>query len=199
MTRRCEWKRPLEANTVSVILSNIEPDPCTNGAARVDLHTVDETWEQIQESALRAFHTGRTELASRNWERAMVVARRHFGPADPRLAASLTNHGFVLRLHAERYEAERHLREALAVWERSWRWVGRMAPPGCPDDAYPAAARAWFDSLINQRYAASFGIQVHDKLPEYRLHLWTEHRPAAVCDVRKLMAAVLLIVSRSRL
>jgi hypothetical protein len=189
----------VEANAVSVILSNIEPVACTNGAARLDLDTIDVTWEEIQESALRAYHTGRIELASRNWERAMVLARRHFGPADPRLATSLTNHGFVLRCRTERYEAERHLREALAVWERSWRWVGRMTPTGDPDDAFPAAARAWFDALINQGYAASFGIHVHDRLPEYRLHLWSEHRPAMLCDVRKLMAAVLLIVSSSRL
>jgi hypothetical protein len=74
-----------------------------------------------------------------------------------------------------------------------------MSPPGYPDHAYPAAARAWFDALVNQGYAASFGIHVHDRLPDYRLHLWAEHRPARVCDVRKLMAAVLLIVSRSRL
>jgi hypothetical protein len=102
----------VEANAVSVILSNIEPVACTNGAARLDLDTIDVTWEEIQESALRAYHTGRIELASRNWERAMVLARRHFGPADPRLATSLTNHGFVLRCRTERYEAERHLRQA---------------------------------------------------------------------------------------
>lgn len=183
---------------VSAILSNSQPGRYTNGAARVDVDTVDVTWEQIQDSALRAFHTGRTELASRNWERGMVVARRHFGPADPRLAASLTNHGYVLRRCGERYEAERHLREALNVWERGWRWTGRMAPSNAPDCVYPAAARTWFDALINQGHAATWRMRIHDELPEYRLHLWTEHRPMWLCDVRKLMAAVLLIASRPR-
>jgi hypothetical protein len=74
----------VEANAVIVILSNIEPVACTNGAARLDLDTIDVTWEEIQESALRAYHTGRIELASRNWERAMVLARRHFGRPPPR-------------------------------------------------------------------------------------------------------------------
>lgn len=184
---------------VITILPNRHPGRQTNGAPDLDFSNVDATWEQIQESALRAFHSGRLELAARNWERSMAIARRHFGPADPRLAASLTNHGYVLRRRGERFEADRHLRQALNVWDRGWRWVGRMMPGGDPERCYSAAARIWFDALINQGYGATLSIQARDELPEYRLHLWEHYRPATVCDVRRLMSSVLLIASRGRL
>lgn len=159
---------------------------------------IDLAWEQEQESAARAFLAGVGDPAARHWQRALAIAREHFDSCDPRLATSLTNRGRVFRWDGDRYQAERHFSEALLVWDQGWRWIALMSPPGCPDRCYSEAAQAEFQALLEQARAVSAAIERYDRLPAWGLRRWLDERPSRPCDLRKLLAAVLLIVSRPR-
>lgn len=157
---------------------------------------VDLAWEQEQESAARAFLAGAGGTAARHWLRALAIAHEQFDGFDPRLATSLTNCGLVRRRAGDRYQSDRHFREALLVWDGGWRWIALMSPPGCPDRCYDEAAQAQFKALLEQGRAITAAIERYDRLPAWGLGRWLVERPSRPCDLRKLLAAVFLIASR---
>lgn len=165
-------------------------------AAAATFTATDFAWEQVQESALRAFRAGGAGVAAKHWRRGLTIAGAHFAASDPRLATSLTNAALVARRAGELHPAAVQFAEALAVWERSSRWVRLMAPLGHPDACYDEGTLALFETLVAQGRAATAAIERHGPMPVGGLERWRRERPQRGSDLRKLLGAVFLIASR---
>jgi hypothetical protein len=173
------------------------------GTAAASFAAADFAWERCQEQAALAFRTGDTVSARRLWAEALTIAIKHFGRGDPRLAASLTNQALVMRRRRQDYQAKRLFEDAFAVWADSWRWILLMTPghPGAlPRSAqsdqleiYDPTARAYFTALAERGRAATERLERYDELPKEGLAEWLELKPKRLSDLRKLLAAVLLI------
>lgn len=165
----------------------------------------DLAWERAQEQAAIAWRAGDPITPTRLWAAALDIAKKHFGPGDPRLASSLTNNGLVMRRRQD-YQAKGMFQDALDVWDASWRWIHLMTPARAGDgaqgsdhlDVYDRDARAWFNALARQGRAATVALESHDRLPGSGLDEWFELKPTRMSDLRKLLGAVLLIAPRPR-
>jgi hypothetical protein len=166
----------------------------------------DLAWESCMERAALACRAGDVATAARLWEQGLAIARKHFGRGDPRLASSLTNHALVMRRRRYEFQAQRLFEEAFVVWEASWRWIhlmtpGDRAPPrrSAQSDrlgVYDPAARAHFTALADRGCAATAWLERHDALLDDGLAEWFEIKPRRCSDLRKLLAAVLLIAPK---
>jgi hypothetical protein len=174
--------------------------PVATGFAAADL-----AWERCQERAALAFRAGEAAPPAQLWEQALAIAEQHFGRGDPRHAASLTNYALVMRRRRQDYHAKRRFEEALATWGDSWRWIHLMTPRpagaaqhGRSDrlEVYGPAARGAFAALAERGRAATARLERHDELPAGGLATWFEIRPRQMTDLRKLLAAVLLIAPK---
>lgn len=173
------------------------------GSAAASFAEADLAWERCQEQAALAYRAGHAVSASRLWAEALAIANQHFGRGDPRLAASLTNQALVMRRRRQDYQAKRLFEDAFAVWADSWRWILLMTPghpASLPRSAhsdqleiYDAAARAYFTALAERGQAATAMLERYDELPKEGLAEWLELKPKRLSDLRKLLAAVLLI------
>jgi hypothetical protein len=163
----------------------------------------DFTWERYQEQAALAYRAGETPTASRLWAEALEIATKHFDRGDPRLATSLTNQALVMRRRRQDYQAKRLFADAFLVWADSWRWILLMTP-GHPAqlphtahsdqlEIYDATARAYFTALAERGRLATERLEHYDELPTESLADWLELKPKRLSDLRKLLAAVLLI------
>lgn len=167
----------------------------------------DLAWERCQERAALAYRAGDPITVSRLWSQGLTIARQHFGRGDPRLAASLTNCALVMRRRQD-YQAQRLFREALEVWADSWRWVHLMTPGQSSAvarlarsdqlDVYDPGARAQMMALAERGRAATARLERFDCLPETGLDEWFRIKPRRLTDLRKLLAAVLLIAPNPR-
>jgi hypothetical protein len=158
----------------------------------------DILWEISQEQAALALRAGGVGAATEHWARALEIADRYFERGDPRLAASLTNHAVVLRRRRQVHQANRLFDQAHDVWADGWRWIELMrCPPqagGASNQGYDRASRAQFTELLAKGQAATRTLAAYKRLPEALSGSWFELRPRRFTDVRKLLAAVLLIV-----
>jgi hypothetical protein len=178
----------------------------TPSAARAVASAADLTWERYQEQAAIAYRAGDPITPSRLWAAALDIAEKHFGRGDPRLAASLTNQALVMRRRRQDYQAQKLFREALEVWDDSWRWIHLMTPDrtatGTPRsdhlDIYGRDARAWFNALAQQGRAATAALERHDESLANGLDQWFAIKPRRMSDVRRLLGAVLLIAPKLR-
>ena len=103
----------------------------------------DLAWERFQEQAAIAFRAGDPINPPRLWAAALDIAERHFGRGDPRLASSLTNQALAMRRRRVDYQAQKLFREALDVWDDSWRWIHLMTagrPGAAPTTSRSTAA-----------------------------------------------------------
>jgi hypothetical protein len=176
-------------------------DPAGIGSA--SFTAADLAWERCQEQAALAYRAGDVSTASRLWADALEIATKHFGRGDPRLAASLTNQALVMRRRRQDYQAKRLFEDAFAIWADSWRWILLMTPghPAGPVQSahsdqleiYDASARAYFTALVERGRAATARLEHRDELPKEGLADWFELKPKRLSDLRKLLAAVLLI------
>lgn len=175
----------------NAIVPDRDPDQLPRGWTASDL-----AWERCQEQAASAYLAGDRTAPLELWERGLTIGDQWFTRGDPRLAASLTNRAVSLRRQHYVFQAQRLFQEALGVWDEGWRWVCLMRPPEdrSGDATYDRAARTTFLELIERGRAASAALANYDPVPEPTLRLWFEHRPRRLSDVRKLLAAVLLIV-----
>jgi hypothetical protein len=174
-----------------------------HGAAAASFDTADLAWERCQERAALAYRAGDAIAASRLWAEALAIAEKHFGRGDPRLATSLTNQALIMRRRRDDYQAERLFADALTVWADSWRWILLMTPghpaamPGSAQSdqltIYDSTARAYFSALAERGRAATERLERDDRLPVEGLDEWLELKPRRLSDLRKLLAAVLLI------
>ncbi len=173
------------------------------GTAAASFAAADLAWERCQEQAALAYRAGDAVSASRLWAEALKIADHHFGRGDPRLATSLTNQALVMRRRRQDYQAQRLFEDAFAVWADSWRWILLMTP-GHPAslphaahsdqlEIYDSSARAYFTALAERGQAATARLERSDELPTEGLAEWLELKPKRLSDLRKLLAAVLLI------
>jgi hypothetical protein len=151
-------------------------------------------WEEAQEAGIRAFHAEDAGEVERAWHRSLDIARRHFGGSDPCLASSLTNYGFAERRLGRVKEGTDALREALGVWDRGWRRLDQ-ASSATASNRHPAPVCRCLDQLMRQGYATSLRILNEDDPPTGRFELWLPLRSVRRSELRRLLAAVLLIVS----
>jgi hypothetical protein len=173
------------------------------GTAAASFAAADLAWERCQEQAALAYRAGEVVTASRLWAEALAIANQHFGRGDPRLAASLTNQALVMRRRRDDFMARRLFEDAFVVWADSWRWILLMTPghpARAPQSAhsdqleiYDATARAYFTALAERGQAATERLERYDELPREGLAEWLELKPKRLSDLRKLLAAVLLI------
>jgi len=158
----------------------------------------DLLWERDQEQAAAAFLAGDPVLPPRLWGHAFHIAERHFGRGDPRLACSLTNQALVHRRQGDIHRAQLLFDWALETWDHSWRWLAMMTPAR-PDQGvaiYGAEAQATFRQLIARGRAATAALERREELPANGFEPWQTLRPRQLCDLRKLLAAVLLMAPR---
>lgn len=177
-----------------------------HGAAVTAFTGSDVAWERCAERAALAYRTGDTSASARLWAEALEIAEQHFGRGDPRLATSLTNQALVMRRRRLDYQAKQLFERALGVWEDSWRWIYLMTP-GHPwidhqqehsDQlaVYDQGARTYFTALTERGRRATIALERYDELPAGGLDEWLEIKPRRPSDLRKLLAAVLLIAPR---
>lgn len=164
-----------------------------------DQNTIDATWERTQEQAMRAFRDGDAARARACWSKALKIAERHFPWGDPRLGTSLTNQAFAMHRQQQIHQANKLFEQAQRCWEDSWRWVPMMVPPPRPEepqaDQYDEAAQIEFYDVIGCCQQIAETLQFDQQLPIGSLEQWHEIGPNAMTDVKKLMAALFLIVS----
>jgi hypothetical protein len=176
-------------------------DVASSAALAADL-----AWERSQEQAAIAFRAGDPINPPRLWATALDIAEKQFGRGDPRLASSLTNQALAMRRRREDYQAQKLFREALDVWDDSWRWIHLMTS-GRPGnrarrsdhlDVYGRDARAWFNALARQGRAATVALERHDEPLARGLDEWFALKPSRMGDLRRLLGAVLLIAPKPR-
>jgi len=171
-------------------------------AVAVGFSAADLVWERCQEQAALAYRAGDALGAARAWEQALAIAHKHFGRGDPRLAASLTNQALVMRRRRQEWQAKQMFEDAFAAWAESWRWIHLMTPSrrATPQsdrlEVYEPAARAHFTALADRGCAATAWLERHDELLDDGLAEWFEIKPRRLSDLRKLLAAVLLIAPK---
>jgi hypothetical protein len=195
-----------EEGAVAQTNSIVRGATATPSAASALASAADLAWERYQEQAAIAFRAGDPITSSRLWAAALDIAEKHFGRGDPRLASSLTNQALVMRRRRHDYQAQKLLREALDVWDDSWRWIHLMTPGRTVRDTrhsdhldiYGRDARAWFNALAQQGRAATEALEHHDELPANGLDEWFAIKPKRMSDLRRLLGAVLLIAPKPR-
>lgn len=165
-----------------------------------DQSKTDTAWERTQEQALRAFRAGNMSVAVSSWDRGFEIANRHFDRGDPRQAASYTNQAFALMRQQQLLQAQLMLQDAIRRWDDSWRWIPLMVPrPGdnqCEATCYDEPIQQEFYAFVRRGQAITEALAQERQLPTGGLEEWRDHRPATMCDLRKLISAVLLIASK---
>ncbi len=178
------------------------PSDVANAAALA----ADLAWERYQEQAAIAFRAGDPINPPRLWAAALEIAEKHFGRGDPRLASSLTNQALAMRRRRLDYQAQKLFREALEVWDDSWRWIHLMTSSRPSNaarhsdqlDVYSRDARAWFNALARQGRAATVTLERSDEPLGRGLDEWFALKPGRMSDLRRLLGAVLLIAPKPR-
>lgn len=174
-------------------------------ASRPGFTAADLAWERCMEQAIEAFRTRRVGQTQDLLARGLEIAEQHFDRGDPRLAASLTNQAFVMRQRGQVFQAKRRFKEALQAWDETWRWILLMTPSGAPrpecadyhhPGLYDQDTRTYFTALVAYGRATTAQLERYDLLPSDGLEQWFEMKPRGLTDLRKLLAAVFLIVSR---
>ena len=186
--------------------SSMQGVTATPGAASAVASAADLAWERYQEQAAIAYRAGDPITPSRLWAAALEIAERHFGRGDPRLATSLTNQALVMRRRRHDYQAQKLFRDALEVWDDSWRWIHLMTPDRAARgarrsdhlDVYGRDARAWFSALAEQGRAATMALERNDEPLANGLDEWFAIKPKRMSDLRRLLGAVLLIAPKPR-
>jgi hypothetical protein len=195
---------PVDSTTLvppEAIADEHDPRAVAAGFAAADL-----AWERCQEQAALAFRAGDAATSARLWGQALSIAEQHFSRGDPRLAASLTNQALVMRRQRQDYQAKRLFEEALTAWGDSWRWILLMTPRPAgawqrPEhsnqlEVYDPIACSWFSALAERGRLATARLERYDELPASGLAEWFDIKPHRLNDLRKLLAAVLLIASK---
>lgn len=178
-------------------MAAIETDDARVRHVRPMFGTADLVWEQVQETAVRAYRKRVFDNALVQWQRGLAIAGSKFERFDPRRGTSLVNVAFALRRRGDIAPAQRHFLEAEEVFKEDWRWVGQMRPPGGSDEAYSPTELWCFRKLAHDLHQSAQRIRALDDLPVGRLERWWSERPASRSDLRKLLGASLLLVSGS--
>jgi len=85
-------------------------------------------WERLQRDCKAAFLAQDLPRARKRIGEALALAKQHFQPGDPRLAASLAFQAWLLRKNDPR-RAHSLFQEAHAHWRLADAWLSRQPPP----------------------------------------------------------------------
>jgi hypothetical protein len=185
----------------------IAPEPAAEARGPAGAFAAsDLAWERCQEQAALAFRAGDAAHAARLWGQALTIAEQHFERGDPRLAASLTNQALVMRRQRQDYQAKRLFEDAILAWGETWRWIHLMTPrpAGVAGqleasnqlEIYDARQRRAFTALAERGRLVTLRLERHDELPRGGLVERLDIKPRRMTDLRKLLAAVLLIAPK---
>jgi hypothetical protein len=160
----------------------------------------DAAWERTAEHALRAFKAGDAAGAKSGWAKALEIADRHFRRGDPRIAASCTNQAFSLIRQQQLHQANKLFDRAMDCWGDSWRWVPLMLPLSLGDEAeeaqFSAEAQKEFYLWVRRGQSLTEALAREQCPPPACVADLQARKPKIMCDERKLLSAVFLIVSR---
>ena len=173
----------------------------------------DIEWERASEAALGSLASDHREEARTSFAQAVRIASAGFSGDDPRLGASLTNHGAALVDAGEKHLSGRTLADAKRVWRDCDAWVAKMSAPRVARSSlfhlrmeqrhrgtYEARWRERWQELVEEARGKVLAADVLTLPPqaeaEEQLARWKRERPAMLNDTRKLMAAVLLLACR---
>ena len=180
--------------------------PDAEALARAGWSEEELTWEQIQEAAAEALLAGDWQQAASLWTFGLELARIAFAASDPRLATSLANKAVALHREGRAQAARALFDEALGVWACSGPWVLALAPERRARSStfhlrlerrhkrdYDQQARARYTALAEEGRSFTQALMAGRGWPRGALERWRGERPAGYVDVRKLLAAVLLL------
>jgi uncharacterized protein (DUF1684 family) len=165
----------------------------------------DADWERLQVAAAEAFAAHDLAGAAESWAKALRTARSHFEPHDPRLATSLANQAFALRL-CEEPVAERLFADALEVWDAAPAWLARQrfAPRARSSifhlrleakhgGAYDASLRRRAETVLNTARAATAALAAGAPSQALDRASLQGLRSAPLDAMRKVLAAAHLL------
>lgn len=177
-------------------------------AAAAGWSKADLAWERMQEDAAAACAEGRTRDAIRLWRRARALAFFRLSRRDPRYATGLANAALAARLSGRERSARRLYAQALRLWRRVPTTVATLEPgPRARSSLFHLRMEArhrdtYLDNL--RRRMAGFAAETEavlaalaeDRAPPHALtRRWRGEKPPVFDDVRKFMAAALLIAT----
>lgn len=184
-------------------------DPAKRAAARnAGWRKADLRWEALQEAAHAAYAEGREADAILLWRRALRLARKRFGAADPRRVNSLANAAFADRLAGNAARAARRYAKAMALWRAVPAWIetmhyARRARSSLFHlrleakhwDTYQANMRTRMNRFAAETAEALAAIADGKPSPHRLVGRWKAEKPAIHDDARKFLAAALLLAS----
>ena len=189
-----------------------ELDRRTRGAlARAGWRESELVWERLSESGSAADASGDPDLAAQYWAQALRLARESFDTADPRLAASLTNHAAALVRAGDAAAADRLFAESLRVWGAARAWLLGM-PLDNPArssvfhlrmqlrhaDVYDRRERELWQARFDTARAVTRAHARGEPMAFDGLTEWRREKPATYTDARKALAATLLLLPPPR-
>jgi hypothetical protein len=172
----------------------------------------DIDWESASKTALQYLAGGDLDRTREEIAKSLRIANAEFSADDPRLGASLANHGAALIAGGKPELSRRSLGDAVRIWRSCDPWVAKMTAPR-------AARSSLFHLRMEQRhrptYEARWRIKWAELVDEARERIgegavilasaaeaservarWQRECPAMLNDTRKLMGAVLLLACR---
>lgn len=166
----------------------------------------DLAWESQTEAAVVCGASGDMTGACAAAGEALRIARQAFQPGDPRLGTAIANYAWALAGTGESNRDDALLLEAREHWSSSSPWIAEMRAPRVARsslyhmrmeqrhrDVYEARWRDEWRSLAEE---AKSRLQNADPVsPSEALERWRRSRPAMLNDTRKLMAAVILLMT----
>lgn len=172
----------------------------TSGWRRADLR-----WERLTETAIAAWTAGRRLRAVCLFRLAYWQARQAFGPGDRRTATSLINLGIAAgsgTVKAKRYFAKaRHHWQAsrgdvddMVVRPRARSSLFHLRMEARHRETYLVNARLRISRIIAETGETLDALETGmHTLPHRHFSRWRGERPVAFDDMRKILAACLLI------
>ena len=176
-------------------------------AGEVAWTVADADWERLQVAAAEACAAHDLVGAADSWAAALCAARANFEADDPRLATSLANHAFAMRLGGERV-SDRLFAEALQIWDAAPAWLTRQrfAPRSRSSlfhlrleakhgGAYDANLRRRAEALLTEARAATAATAAGGPARAPDPAVFRAFRSTPLDPMRKVLAAAHLLAA----
>ncbi len=165
-------------------------------------------WETKQEHAASLAHGGRLEEATALWQETLSLAEKIFDDGDPRLATSLANAGYALKVNGDPESAKARFKQALRCWDQSAPWIERLRierkaksslfhlrMEALHWDQFEANARERLRRFAGEARNAIAVLAERGEAPSRTYQRWRGEKPVNFTDSRKLLSACLLLAS----
>lgn len=185
-----------------------EADAQLAAALTAGWHRADLNWERLQEAGNARLQEGDIPGATRPFRRAGWIAFWRFRGADPRRATTLANLAFIDRLTGRESRARRRYAKARRLWAGADRFIeGMQIAPRARSSLFHMRmeAKHWNTYQQNMRIRmTAFARETEAALadlsgggsPTCRLYgRWRAEKPAIYDDMRKFLAACLLVAA----